>query len=398
MFLILQLPNISKTSTFIANTPHPTVPKPKPEIKSLQLAAARKQQEMEKQRLKDENLKRQKQAMQRKLEEEQRKADDKKKDEDKKRSAESIQVAERDANLDKKRKIEKEPVKDRGREGQNSKPSTMAEYAKPAQISRIPSNMQPHSKAESSTKVPAPLVPNDRKESSSAAVDKPPDTKRPQAGLSKSASVLNPKTSGDQVPQSNAALQSVKTNLPPPPTIPIKNPYLSEITGSPLPRSKIPAIPPSPARSLQYCSSQISTFASLSQLPGTASSSQEPSSKGDTKVSGPSKTGEPIVESGVVTLVGDDGEIPDIHTSDEEDDEQPVAQWAASPLLMQSLERQMYKDPDEIFGMISPSGTREIFKGSGAKRMKQRRESAWGALDKLSAEEVSAYRKRMGFQ
>ncbi|KAL2912676.1 hypothetical protein HK105_207783 [Polyrhizophydium stewartii] len=111
----------------------------------------------------------------------------------------------------------------------------------------------------------------------------------------------------------------------------------------------------------------------------------------------------------VLTIVGDDGELPepaseytdsDESIADETPQAKKIASWARTPFVREALRRQQQQDPDDIFGTVKPIRLDEIF-GRGpadAQRLRKRTSSAhWLGTDALTAEEELAYKRRMGY-
>ncbi|KAH7883574.1 hypothetical protein F5I97DRAFT_1814551 [Phlebopus sp. FC_14] len=97
-------------------------------------------------------------------------------------------------------------------------------------------------------------------------------------------------------------------------------------------------------------------------------------------------------------------ELPDINSeySDSEDEDRvrtfDPPEWAQSPELRQALQIQSTINPDDIFGAIRPLRMEEIFR-TRQSRFRARTSSAnWSGMDRLTAEEVREYERRMGFQ
>lgn len=97
-------------------------------------------------------------------------------------------------------------------------------------------------------------------------------------------------------------------------------------------------------------------------------------------------------------------ELPDIHSeySDSEDEDRvrtfDPPDWAQSPELRQALQMQSTVNPDDIFGAIRPLRMEEIFR-TRQSRFRARSSSAnWSGSDRLTVEEIREYERRMGFQ
>lgn len=97
-------------------------------------------------------------------------------------------------------------------------------------------------------------------------------------------------------------------------------------------------------------------------------------------------------------------ELPDINSeySDSEDEDRVRAfdppDWAQSPELRQALQMQSTVNPDDIFGAIRPLRMEEIFR-TRQSRFRARTSSAnWSGSDRLTVEEIREYERRMGFQ
>ncbi|KAJ3219292.1 hypothetical protein HDU67_001911 [Dinochytrium kinnereticum] len=121
-------------------------------------------------------------------------------------------------------------------------------------------------------------------------------------------------------------------------------------------------------------------------------------------------------EKKVATIVDEHGELPDISSdySDENESdsdcsqppEEPqraelkkpgIPQWAESPNLMRSLETQVTKDPDDIFGTVKPLKLEDVFQGAKLKKYRDSCAGNWTGNDVLTEEEQEKYKKRMGF-
>ncbi|KAI6136627.1 hypothetical protein F5141DRAFT_1075741 [Pisolithus sp. B1] len=97
-------------------------------------------------------------------------------------------------------------------------------------------------------------------------------------------------------------------------------------------------------------------------------------------------------------------ELPDINSeySDSEDEDRvrtfDPPNWAQSPELRQALQMQSTVNPDDIFGDIRPLRMEEIFR-TRQSRFRARTSSAnWSGADRLTMEEIREYERRMGFR
>ncbi|KAF8846369.1 hypothetical protein BDN67DRAFT_940168 [Paxillus ammoniavirescens] len=97
-------------------------------------------------------------------------------------------------------------------------------------------------------------------------------------------------------------------------------------------------------------------------------------------------------------------ELPDINSeySDSEDEDRvrtfDPPEWAQSPELRQALQLQSTVNPDDIFGAIRPLRMEEMFR-TRQSRFRARTSSAnWSGSDRLTIEEIREYEQRMGFQ
>ncbi|KAI6008196.1 inner centromere protein [Pisolithus orientalis] len=97
-------------------------------------------------------------------------------------------------------------------------------------------------------------------------------------------------------------------------------------------------------------------------------------------------------------------ELPEINSeySDSEDENRvrtfDPPDWAQSPELRQALQMQSTVNPDDIFGAIRPLRMEEMFR-TRQSRFRARTSSAnWSGADRLTIEEVREYERRMGFQ
>ncbi|KAF8560347.1 hypothetical protein OG21DRAFT_1452349 [Imleria badia] len=97
-------------------------------------------------------------------------------------------------------------------------------------------------------------------------------------------------------------------------------------------------------------------------------------------------------------------ELPEINSeySDSEDEDRVRAfdppGWAQSPELRQALQMQSTVNPDNIFGAIRPLRMEEMFR-TRQSRFRARTSSAnWSGSDRLTVEEIHEYERRMGFQ
>ncbi|KAI6047647.1 inner centromere protein [Pisolithus marmoratus] len=97
-------------------------------------------------------------------------------------------------------------------------------------------------------------------------------------------------------------------------------------------------------------------------------------------------------------------ELPDINSeySDSEDEDRvrtfDPPDWAQSPELRQALQIQSTVNPDDIFGAIRPLRMEEMFR-TRQSRFRARTSSAnWSGADRLTIEEIREYERRMGFR
>lgn len=97
-------------------------------------------------------------------------------------------------------------------------------------------------------------------------------------------------------------------------------------------------------------------------------------------------------------------ELPEINSeySDSEDEDRvrtfDPPDWAQSPELRQALQKQSKVNPDDIFGGIQPLRMEEVFR-TRQSRFRARTSSAnWSGSDMLTVEEIREYDRRMGFQ
>ncbi|KAI6007423.1 hypothetical protein EDD15DRAFT_2358529 [Pisolithus albus] len=97
-------------------------------------------------------------------------------------------------------------------------------------------------------------------------------------------------------------------------------------------------------------------------------------------------------------------ELPDINSeySDSEDEDRvrtfDPPDWAQSPELRQALQMQSTVNPDDIFGSIRPLRMEEMFR-TRQSRFRARTSSAnWSGADRLTIEEIRDYERRMGFR
>jgi hypothetical protein len=100
--------------------------------------------------------------------------------------------------------------------------------------------------------------------------------------------------------------------------------------------------------------------------------------------------------------------VPYINSEDEYDSDDSagppskpgfvVPEWAKSPHLRQALRSQVGRDPDSIFGAITPLNLEDIFTGSSIKRFRVRGSSANWTHDKLTQMEINSYQRVMGYQ
>ncbi|KAL4070924.1 hypothetical protein J3A83DRAFT_3311215 [Scleroderma citrinum] len=97
-------------------------------------------------------------------------------------------------------------------------------------------------------------------------------------------------------------------------------------------------------------------------------------------------------------------ELPEINSeySDSEDEDRARTfdppGWAQSPELRQALQMQSTVNPDDVFGAIRPLRMEEMFR-TRQSRFRARTSSAnWSGADRLTVEEIREYERRMGFR
>ncbi|KAJ8083985.1 hypothetical protein PM082_002752 [Marasmius tenuissimus] len=105
------------------------------------------------------------------------------------------------------------------------------------------------------------------------------------------------------------------------------------------------------------------------------------------------------------TVASESIELPEINSeySDSDDEDRKKTfdppDWAQSPELKQALQMQSTINPDEIFGAVQPLRMEEIFKNGRTSRFRPRTSSAnWSGTDRLTEEEQTDYKRRMGFR
>ena len=109
------------------------------------------------------------------------------------------------------------------------------------------------------------------------------------------------------------------------------------------------------------------------------------------KVSTPEVPSESIELPDINSEYSDSGDEDRVRTFDPPD-------WAQSPELRQALQMQSTVNPDDIFGEIRPLRMEEMFR-TRQSRFRARTSSAnWSGSDRLTVEEIREYERRMGFQ
>ncbi|KAL7285285.1 hypothetical protein ACG7TL_000380 [Trametes sanguinea] len=318
--------------------------KGKPEVKSLQLAAAaakKQQEELEKKaaRLKEMENRRQL-AMQRKAEEEKARA------------------------LEEERKIKEEAERRKREREEHTDKRPLRSTTAPAKKVDEDNTKKREAVAKTASKPPS-------KDKKDTAV---PRTVKPATGPA-------------------AASSSKPSALP---KSALKQPATSTVPATPGGSKSTATI-----KTLKSAPSSNNLKSAAKGKAPTREPSEQPPAAKTTKTAAPASRPGPPAEP--PRVASESIELPDINSeySDSDDEDRPkreLPDWAQSPDIAAALQQQSTINPDDIFGRIGPLRMEEIFR-TRQSRFRARTSSAnWTGTDELTAEEEREYARRMGFR
>lgn len=410
--------------------------------KALELAAKRKQQE-EKEQQRRRDLKAE---MERKREEDRKQEEERREKERQKAvaEAEAKKIAERQLAIEKAKQTRAPPPAIRSQPNGPPQYNTVREKATiPRPQSRLQQSMAHRSQEDLGRPVGAVLgnsskMPSKRPLQQDGADDGPQRTAGPRTGLPQQKEVKRMRLSDEFNLEEEMEIQSYGTNIKGPPVRPsagfkkVSSNYSISILNGPCSQDK-QDLPNKALFSTNFPPAAQSVTKDIFKAPVVPhhTKSGHPLdmaqvSKGyipfasSQHAAGPSSHKTPARPAGVMAAKsaaksatrssprfqnGDNIELPEIQTDDEDDDEDETralgqASWADTPALRRELMKQETIDPLQVFGPPAPLKLEEVFKNKDRwSKFRARTSSAnWSGTDRLTEDEIRkdiAARERM---
>lgn len=410
--------------------------------KALELAAKRKQQE-EKEQQRRRDLKAE---MERKREEDRRQEEERREKERQKAvaEAEAKKIAERQLAIEKAKQTRAPPPAVRSQPNGPPQYNTVREKATiPRPQSRLQQSMAHRSQEDLGRPVGAVLgnsnkMPSKRPLQQDGADDGPQRTAGPRTGLPQQKEVKRMRLSDEFNLEEEMEIQSYGTNIKGPPVRPsagfkkvssslsistfngpysqdkqdLPNKALFSTNFPPATQSvtkdifKAPVVPHHTNSGHPLDMAQVSKgyipFASSQHAAGPSSHKTPARPAGIMAAKSAAKS---ATRSSPRFQNGDNIELPEIQTDDEDDDEDETralgqASWADTPALRRELMKQETIDPLQVFGPPAPLKLEEVFKNKDRwSKFRARTSSAnWSGTDRLTEDEIRkdiAARERM---